>query len=142
MDFVVNSAFITFAGLAPPGGWDAVPPSVVRNATRPYSSRPLPQWPAEGPMSSWLNGLPAILRISLRFLLGSSARRSIVFSGWLARYPTIQIETVKVGFFPRIYIRDRNVEDIGFNFDNAHCGLWKCEEKLGLYRLLMVRNWN
>jgi hypothetical protein len=60
----------------------------------------------------------------------------------LARYPTIQIETIKVGFFPRIYIRGRNVEDIGFNFHNAHCGLWKCEEKLGLYRLLIVRSWN
>ena len=34
MDIVVaNSAFISFAGLAPPAGGDIVPPSVVKNAT-------------------------------------------------------------------------------------------------------------
>jgi hypothetical protein len=60
----------------------------------------------------------------------------------LARLPDIQIETIKVGFFPRIYIRGRNVEDIGFNFHNAHGGLGKCEEKLGLYRLIIVRRRN
>jgi hypothetical protein len=60
----------------------------------------------------------------------------------LARLPYVQIETIKVGFFPRRYIRGRNVEDIGFSFHNAHGGLRKCEEKLGLYRLLILRRWN
>jgi hypothetical protein len=60
----------------------------------------------------------------------------------LARCPPIQVETIQVGFLPPIYIRDRNVEDLGFNFHDAHCGLWKCEKKLGLYLSLIVRRWD
>src|SRR5215468_3709056 len=60
----------------------------------------------------------------------------------LASLPAVQIETIEVGFFPCIYIRGRNVEDLGFNFHNAHGRMGECEEKLGLYRLLIVRRWN
>ena len=42
LDSAQISAFMTLAGLAPPAGGVAVPPSVVTNATRPYSPRPLP----------------------------------------------------------------------------------------------------
>jgi hypothetical protein len=57
----------------------------------------------------------------------------------LTGLPVIQIETIKVGFFPRIEISYRYVEDIGFNFHNASGELGKCEEKLGLYRLSILR---
>jgi hypothetical protein len=55
----------------------------------------------------------------------------------LARLPIFQIEPVEIGFFPGIYIRDGNVEDIRLDFNNAHGGLWKCEEKLGPGELIV-----